>query len=236
MFIDKEKTNYLGKDLEAMMLAHNYNQWILKEIGSYLSGVTAEVGAGTGTLTGLLASRVKELHSFEPSSNMFPVLESEFSGEKKVRLKNEFFTETAQANQNFFDAIVYINVMEHIKDDFAEMKLMEHSLKPSGYGVIFVPAIQALYSDFDRKLGHYRRYDKKRLRQIAKEANLEIVRLSYFDFVGIIPWFIVFKLLRRSLTGSDVSFYDRFVIPIISRIESTIRPPIGKNLLLVVRK
>ena len=53
------------------------------------------------------------------------------------------------------------------------------------------------------------------------------------DIAGIIPWFLIFRLLRRETIPSSVSLYDHLVVSVMRRVESAVRPPVGKNLLLV---
>ena len=135
------------------------------------------------------------------------------------------------------DSFLYINVFEHIEDDYAEIKMLSSALNQNGHIIIFVPALNALLSDFDKGIGHFRRYDKKRLRSLAEEAGLEIVTLKYFDFIGIIPWLINFKLLKtKKMNSSTINVYDKMAIPVIKFLETKIPAPIGKNLLLVAKK
>ena len=99
-----------------------------------------------------------------------------------------------------------------------------------------LPALQGLYSKADKELGHFRRYRKKSLRELVEQAGFEVRRIRYFDIAGIIPWYVYFVLMRRSIGRSPVSLYDRLVVPVMRPIERLITPPIGKNLLLVARK
>ena len=60
-----------------------------------------------------------------------------------------------------FDTIIYIDVLEHIKESQKEIALAKQCLKPNGHLIILVPAYNFLFNTFDKKIGHYRRYDKK---------------------------------------------------------------------------
>ena len=94
--------------------------------------------------------------------------------------------------------MVYVNVLEHIENDKQELFYINQSLKTGGYVCIFVPALAWLYSDFDASIGHYRRYYKKQLIDLVEKAGFEIVKISYFDIMGIIPWFIFLRFLRKN--------------------------------------
>jgi Methyltransferase domain len=131
---------------------------------------------------------------------------------------------------------MYINVLEHIKDDEKELAHVYKTLKSGGHVLIFVPTLSWLYSDLDKTIGHYRRYHKRELVKLMKDAGFDVVKVKYLDFSGMIPWYIAFVLLRRVITSGNVSAYDKWIVPAIRRIERIIKPPIGKNLLLVGKK
>ena len=64
-----------------------------------------------------------------------------------------------------------------------------------------------------------------------------ILKSGYFDLIGVAPWWIRFRLLRAStLSPRVVSLFDRLAVPVTRAVESRIRPPFGKNLLLVAEK
>ena len=100
---------------------------------------------------------------------------------------------------------------------------------------MFVPALAWLCSDFDKQIGHLRRYTKKALSRLVRDVGFTLIKAQYFDLAGIIPWYINFVLLRNSI-GSGVSLYDKLVVPTMRLIERMIPPPIGKNVLLIGKK
>ena len=232
-----EDPKYFGRDLKAMSFATNYHNWIIDEFENYLGVNVAEVGAGSGNFSNLLIARqVKHLVAFEPSANMYPLLEDRFGQLNRVETVNRFFCDVCDKYENSFDSVIYVNVLEHIEYDEKELSCVYKSLRQQGYILIFVPALSWLYSDLDKKLGHFRRYHKENLVGLIKNAGFNIIKVKYFDFTGIIPWYITFVLLKKSISGGNVSLYDRLVVPFMRKIEGVIKPPIGKNLLLVGRK
>ena len=56
-----------------------------------------------------------------------------------------------------------INVLEHIDDDQGVLRSISDRLEPGGHVAIWVPAFTLLYSPFDAKLGHVRRYRRRQL-------------------------------------------------------------------------
>jgi SAM-dependent methyltransferase len=228
------KHDYPGKDLEAMSFAANYHQWILDEFRPYIGKKVAEVGAGSGNFTRmLLQTPLERLIAYEPSSQMFPLLSSTVKDEAKVDTINAFFGSGVEKD---FDSIFYVNVLEHVEDDRAELSLMHRQLNAHGHALIFVPALPALLSDFDRSIGHFRRYRKNELNEKFRNAGFSIIKIKYFDIAGILPWYINFILLKKTLSGNSVAAYDRIVVPLMSKIEKRLSPPIGKNLLVIAKK
>ena len=74
-------------------------------------------------------------------------------------LKNSF-SSTKKA-----DIVLAMDVLEHIHDDHSALIEWKKTLKPNGLLLISVPAFQHLWSKHDLFLGHYKRYNKKQLRQ-----------------------------------------------------------------------
>ena len=225
---------YFGKDLEAMSFALNYHRWIADEFSPYLGCCVAEVGAGTGNFSQFILERgATKLVAFEPSSNMYPQLKDKFCSETRVETRNSIFSDGGGEFIDHFDSVLYVNVLEHIKSDYDELLIARRTIKAGGNLLIFVPALQWLYSDLDRKFGHYRRYDKKTLCDVVKAAGFETTYVRYFDIAGIIPWYIAFVLMKKTMTSGNVSTYDRFIVPSMRVIEGLVTPPVGKNILLV---
>jgi SAM-dependent methyltransferase len=227
--------SYPGKELEAMSFAVNYHRWILHEFEPYLGETLAEIGAGRGSVSKLLlGKRIKHLFAFEPSPNLYPVLAAELRQETRAEAVNDFFS--PRYAPDGFDSVVYINVLEHIQDDRTELAHALEALKPQGHLLLFVPALAWLYSDFDKQIGHFRRYAKPELSCLVREVGFTLVQVRYFDLAGIIPWYVNFVVLRHSMGSGSVSLYDKLVVPMMRRIESAVPPPIGKNVLLIGRK
>lgn len=228
-----QRPEYFGKDLEAMSFAQNYHRWIVSEFRPFLGRRVAEVGAGVGNVSSLLLQAGPEsLTSYEPSANMFPMLQKALAVDPRACAVNDFFGR----GDGTFDSVVYINVLEHIEDDAAELAAAQRALAPGGCVLVFVPALPWLYSNLDRQVGHFRRYLRKDLATLVEASGFTIEKLRYFDMAGILPWYIHYVLLGNTIGPGSVSAYDRLVVPVMRVVERFVTPPIGKNLLLVARK
>lgn len=236
------KVVYVGKDLEAMSFAVNYHRWILDEFTPFLGKNIIEVGAGTGSFSEMiLQTEPKTLSLVEPSDLYNDLTQniSRVEYRTEINFYNSIFSAVAAeiAEPKRPDSIIYVNVLEHIEDDDAELNLIHQTLIPGGRALIFVPALEFLYGEFDRRLGHFRRYRKSELEDKCKKAGFKILKSKYFDFAGVLPWYVKYRLLNSvELGGGAVSLYDKLVVPVFRRIESAVSVPVGKNVLLVAEK
>ena len=98
-----------------------------------------------------------------------------------------------------FDTVVCLDVIEHVEDDSRLVKEFRRVLRPGGHLVLTVPALQLLYGQRDKNIGHYRRYDKPLLRQRFTAAGFELRTLEYWNMLGVAPYFAAERFLRREL-------------------------------------
>ena len=94
------------------------------------------------------------------------------------------------------DAVVLLNVLEHIEDDEQAVRQVFRILKPGGVAAIEVPAGPHLYDIYDRKLMHFRRYRLRQLSLLVRRAGFAILQASHLGFF-LYPGFWVAK--RRNL-------------------------------------
>ncbi len=232
---------YVGKDLEAMSFAVNYHKWIVDEFRPYLGERLVEVGAGTGSFSELLlAERPRTMAIVEPSE-MFTYLEqnvSQIRTETEISLHRAIFADVREPiSATKPDSIIYVNVLEHIEDDRGELEMIRTTLVPGGRCFIFVPALMSLYGEFDRKIGHFRRYSKVEIEEKCTATGFRIVRSKYFDLAGILPWWVKYKLLRSDSLGSGaVALYDKIAVPFVRIFERSLPVPTGKNLLVIAER
>lgn len=234
---------YVGKDLEAMAFAQNYHQWILNTFAPYLGARIVEVGAGTGGFSELLLQLSPDsLDLVEPAEGMYNILVERLSQAEhatQLVLHNSSFDRVAEELRATRkpDSILYVNVLEHVEDDNHELRRVFQTLTRKGRLFIFVPAFQWLSGSFDQKVGHFRRYTRAELVKKTQDAGFKVIESRYFDLVGILPWWLKYRLLRSDkLETRTVRIYDRFIVPVARKLESVVTPPVGKNLLLIAQK
>jgi SAM-dependent methyltransferase len=236
-------TEYPGKELEAMALAANYRRWIMEFFKPFLGKHILEVGAGAGSFSEmLLRERPQSLTILEPSDNLYPSLSRRVAaldpgGITKVKQATlaEAVGDATQIPRP--DTAVYINVLEHVEDDEAELSRICSTLLPGGRILIFVPAHQFLMSRMDREVGHFRRYSLNELQSKCASAGFRVRIARYFDVFGVLPWFVKYRLMKSNkLEPGEVRAYDRCIVPICRTLESFVSPPFGKNIILVAER
>ena len=233
--------SYVGTDLEAMSFAVRYHRWILDEFRPFLGRRLVEVGAGTGDFSQLLADTRPDLLILVEPSQMVDKLNVRVSSlaksEQPVVVSSSFRDASNSIRQQKPDSVIYVNVLEHIDDDVAELESVFQCLPPGGRLFIFVPAHPWLYGPFDAAVGHYRRYSRTDLEEKCASTGFKIIKSINFDLFGIAPWWLKYRVFRsNSLGARSVEYYDRFVVPISRAIETRVNVPIGKNVLLIAEK
>ena len=83
-------------------------------------------------------------------------------------------------------------------------------LRPGARLVLFVPSLPFLYGTMDAQVDHQRRYTKTTLSEAVRSAGLKLERIEYFDFLGMVPWFLLGRVLRHTTSGGGIPGYDRF--------------------------
>lgn len=232
-----DELHYDGHDLEALFELRNYQRWIAGLFGPYLGQEAVEFGAGIGAMSQWIVPQVENIELVEPSENLVARLHERFAGNQGVSIVSRSLEEyVADRPDESLDAALLVNLLEHIEDDVGALCEIRRTLRPDGHLLIFVPAMQSLYSEMDRILGHHRRYSLRGLRSVVESAGYEIVKLRYFDLLGILPWWLVNTVGGATQFDPKLSgLYDKVCVPVTRAVEAVIPPPLGKNLLLVAR-
>lgn len=228
---------YSGEELDAMAAAGNYYRWIAGRFAPFLGRRVVEAGAGIGTFAEhlLRAAPGVELTLVEPASNNYPHLEARFADHPRVRTRQGYLEDAGEAG--CADAVVAVNVMEHVHDDAAFLRAAHRLLAPGGHALLFVPALPAIYGTLDEAFEHVRRYTRGVLAARLREAGFEPRTVRYTNLPGVAAWWFSGRVLRRrTVSAQDAALYDRWVIPWVSAIERIWAPPLGQSLFAVARK
>jgi SAM-dependent methyltransferase len=224
----------LANTLESLDDAANYRNWILDLARPHLEAPVLEVGAGHGTFTESLVS-FGRVAAVEPGAHAGGVLSNRFADDERVDVTVGLVDDVAPEPE--FGSAIMINVLEHIADDRGALESILTRLQPGGRVVVWVPAFAVLHSDFDDKLGHERRYRLGALEELVQSAGYDVVDSRYVNFPGWFSWLLMVRLLKIEPTSpTTVRIFDRWIVPIVRRVEHWVRPAIGQSIFLVARK
>jgi len=203
----------------------------------------ADCGAGTGIFAAEMAARcrVTAVDDFEESLQLL----RDRLGTAGVRKGS--CTALPLADESV-DVLTALDVIEHVADDRAALREFLRVLRPGGIAVITVPALMALWSDWDVALHHCRRYHRSGLLQVVPDG-LEVLHVNYVN-VAALPLVYGIRKFRtlRQRSGTKTPARSEDTIPpawlngLLRRIfvktacQSLIRFPAGVGLLLVLRK
>jgi 2-polyprenyl-3-methyl-5-hydroxy-6-metoxy-1,4-benzoquinol methylase len=233
---DQTKHAYAADDLEVIEEAHRYGDHVFGLFRPYIGRRVLEVGAGIGTMSRKLVREADLVVGVEPNANCLSRLEAAMRAAPNFTLLPCHLEECdrAELHRQQLDTVYCINVLEHIEDDVAALKMFRDVIVPGGHVLIYVPAVQAAYGPLDAELGHHRRYSKRTLATAFAAAGLELRRLTYANPIGLIGWMYnshVTKARHHSL--EQVKLFERFVAPWALPLERLIPPPIGSSLAAV---
>ena len=184
-------------------------------------GDVLEVGAGLGSTTRHLCDGSQRTWlCLEPDAAMADRLAGAIArGELPACCRARAGTVRDLPPDARFDAILYVDVLEHVEDDAAELVAAARALRPAGALIVLAPAHGWLYSPFDRAIGHYRRYTRRSLARVAPPGLRRLV-LRYLDSVGLLASAGNRFVLRKSLpTARDVARWDRLMVPLSRRLD-----------------
>ncbi|MCU1336233.1 MAG: methyltransferase family protein [Bryobacterales bacterium] len=227
---------YAGSELELFEKARNWKAYWRAQIARFVRGEVLEVGAGIGSNTLTLAGLDYERWTcLEPdaalAARIAALIEVASGGRHKVAA-GTIDDLPAEAK---FDAILYIDVLEHIEDDRAEMARAAGRLKPGGALIVLAPAHPFLFTPFDTAIGHFRRYTRASLRA-AVPRTLRLEKLVYLDTAGMLASAANRLLLQSSMpTERQILTWDRLLVPVSRVIDPVFAGRVGKSVLGVWR-
>lgn len=182
-----DEQTYIGEELDLFAEAINWKLYFSSMIQPYLGKRVLEVGAGLGATTQALCRRTEsEWICLEPDPRLRAMIDQKIElGQLPKNCKTRGGVIATLDVTEQFDTITYIDVLEHIQNDHSETLSASKLLNNKGKLVILSPAYGFLYSPFDSKIGHYRRYTRQMLRELTP-PNCKVVQLLYLDSVGML--------------------------------------------------
>lgn len=208
-----------------------YRAFQLEMIGPHCGPSVLEVGAGLGEFaTQFRGLRRHVVTDVDP--DCVASMAERFRDRPEVSARQLDLTQGAIDLGEPVSSIVAINVLEHIEDDAGALRELASMVEPGGRIVLWVPGYEQLYGDFDRAVGHVRRYTPRTLSSAIVAAGLTPEVVRPVNLLGGIAWWLT---VRRGGVGQPrpglVRVYDRFVVPVTRFAERRWVPPFGQSVL-----
>lgn len=228
--------------LELFADTNHFNKWLFDALAPFCKDNLLEIGSGIGNISAFLIDRFKAVTlsdlretycsilrtKFEQQSNFKEVIQFDLS-EKEIQKKHPDLV-------NRFDTVIASNVVEHIEQDNLAVQNCSTLLKPGGRLVVLVPAYAFLYNNFDRELGHYRRYNEKSLKNVFETEGFRVIHTQYFNAVGMLGWWFSGSVLKKRMIPKDqLKAYNK-LIPVIRMADSLLMHRAGLSVIAVGEK
>jgi SAM-dependent methyltransferase len=225
---------YEGTELDLFADATVWKSYLRSRLRPFLHGQVLEVGAGLGGSTAALHGQgVTRWVCLEPDRKLAERLEKRVREGELPRGCEVVVGTLEDYDEGGFDAVLYIDVLEHIEEDRGEVRRAAARLRPGGRLVVLSPAHPWLFTGFDRAIGHFRRYTRASLRSL-EPPGLRLARLDYLDSVGLLASAGNRFLLRSSHPSHrQIRFWDRVLVRASRAIDPLLRHRLGKSVLAV---
>ena len=235
---DRHDHAYIGGELDLFALAKNWKNYLKARIADYIRGDVLEVGAGIGgTTVALHDGTARHWVCLEPDAVLAMRLRDHLRTFKGYSTTSIVVgTLNAFASYPCFDCILYIDVLEHIEDDRRQIATASRLVRTGGHIVVVSPAHMWLFSEFDKSIGHLRRYNKDGIRRLKPDKCIE-QNLIYLDSIGVMLSLGNALALRRAIpTETQILTWDRLCIPVSRVVDRLSLGIVGKSILAVWRK
>jgi len=227
---DGSSFRYSGEELPLMAHAVHWKSYIAELVRPHLGPSVLEVGAGIGSnIAYLRHPPVRDWTAVEPDAAQAAQI-------RDPGVRVVVGTIAAIGATERFDAILYLDVLEHLADDAAELRRATTHLVPGGRLVVLAPAHRWLTSPMDAAVGHCRRYSAAGLRALTP-AGCRLEVLDHIDAFGCLASLANCLVLRRArITAGQIRLWDGGLVPLSRRLDRWLGFRFGKSLLAVWRR
>jgi len=198
--------------------APRFTKWMADTIRPYLGERVLEIGAGIGNLTSNLVPR----RSYW-ASDINPHYLDRLKKLQQSRPYLQVQYTDASAGETYpeerFDSVICLNVVEHLEDDVKALRNIRRSLQKDGRAIILVPNGPGLYGSLDRVLGHYRRYTRKQLQDVCRQAGFRVEKVLKFNRIGAPGWWLNGRVLKKKTFGFWQIKVLNTILPLVRPID-----------------
>lgn len=152
---------------------------LLEDEGLGESPTVLDVGCGSGMLARELTAAGARMSGVDVASH------PDWKGDGAAPRFQEGDYLSLAPTLGTFDALLALDVMEHIENERAFAAALTTNVRPGGLVIVTVPAYQWMWSGHDEINQHFRRYTRKRLQAALERGGLDVKRCGYI-FFGLI--------------------------------------------------
>ena len=213
--------------------ANFHINYCLKFIKKYLKGDILEVGAGCGSFTkNYLNKSINSITLTELDKKNILDLKEKFKANANIKILNKNIEDVSGK----FDSIIYLHVLEHIKNDEQEILNATKRLNKNGFLIIMVPAHQKIYSNLDRAVGHFRRYEIEFFNKNFK--SLKKINIKFLDTMGYFLYLFNKFFFKKEVYPSKfkIFIWDKIFTPLTVIVDFIFRYRFGKCILVIYKK
>lgn len=164
-----------------------------------VKGAFWDIGSGSGAVATHLQREGFAVVAVEPGNGGASV-----SAERGV-VSIQGTLEQLNLPTRVLNAVGMFDVLEHLEDRPKILNEVVRVLKPGGYLVLTLPALQMLWSRTDVSVGHFLRYSKRTIRRELESHGFTVVRSRYFFVLTVVPLFFLRALPFRFGRGPMVA-------------------------------
>ena len=157
--------------------------------------------------------------------------------------------ESLRLPSNSISAIGIFDVLEHLEKPDLLLSEIYRVLRPGGLLLALVPAHQWLFSDFDKSIGHYRRYSRKVLYRQLKQSQFVNIKIEFMFSIFVLPALIIRKLpslsrrpqnIKKTIKSSNIqtriiNVFEPIIMPLL-HLERKMHFPFGLSLFSISKK
>jgi SAM-dependent methyltransferase len=206
---------------------------VFDSFASDLGSRVLEIGCGLGTYTRRMARTATYVYAVDIDCASIAAAQKALALLKNVELQCVDATQAAWPGS--FDTAVLLDVIEHLDDDLGMLKSVAAALSPGGRVIVKVPAGRWLMSSLDYAVGHRRRYTRRSVADVMRQAGLTDIRAWPFNFAGVPGWWWNGRVMKRTTPpDAQVQTFDALV-PSIRAIEHLFPIPFGLSVFAIGR-
>jgi SAM-dependent methyltransferase len=216
---EPDSYSYVGSELELFIKATRWKKYWSSRLRPFVRGKVLDVGAGLGATFDYLGESAEHWTCLEPDPALCQQLSARLENHPRPpRVQCGTLEAIGEGEQ--FDSIVYIDVLEHIEHDGAELERAAAHVAPGGSLIVLSPALPFLFSPFDRSVGHFRRYTAQSLKDVTP-PGLSVKDWFFLDGLGVLASLFARVAKRSAPTQAQIATWDQLIVP-VSRITDAV--------------